>query len=300
VQEIPPPPRRPEIIKPCGPIFFPFNSARINNEHKACLDQIALALQQDPRAALVIDGHRDSSERIGISLTRANNARDYLVTEKGVDSARITVRNFGDTCPQEKGEAQLNRRVEFFILPEGATMSDVDAAKRCRSGSRPREITDEQPAQGEPARPSRPRRPEPIGDTAEPPSLYDRNGSTTVSARSERKLSPASVVRSVSARVIDGALRVAIETDGAVEFKDFTLTGPSRIVIDLAGVHSSLGSMTIPVSGGFVDRVRVGEPSPGAVRIVIDLRTVTRYRVTREGASLIVVVGDEGVAAGSR
>ena len=299
VQEIPPPPRRPEIVKPCGPIFFPFTSARINNEHKACLDQIALALQQDPRAALVIDGHRDSSERIGISLTRANNARDYLVTEKGVDSARITVRNFGDTCQQEKGEAQLNRRVEFFILPEGATIFDVDAAKRCRSGSHPREITDEEPALGEPARP-RTRRPEPIGDSAEPPNVYGRNGSTTVSARSERALAPASVVRSVSARVIDGALRVAIETDGAVEFKDFTLTGPARIVIDLAGVHSSLGSMTIPVVGGVVDRVRVGEPSPGAVRIVIDLRTVTRYRVTREGASLIVVVGDDGVAAGSR
>lgn len=300
VQEIPPPPRRPEIVKPCGPIFFPFGSARINNEHKACLDQIALGLQQDPRAALVIDGHRDSSERVGISLSRANNARDYLVGEKGVDSARITVRNFGDTCPQEKGDPQLNRRVEFWILPEGATISDIDAAKRCRSGSRPREITDEEPAQGEPARPSRTRRPEPVGETAEPPNVNGRNASTTVSTRSERSLAPASVVRSVSARVVDGALRVSVETDGAVEFKDFTLTGPSRIVIDLAGVHTNLGSMTIPVVGGLVDRVRVGEPSPGAVRIVIDLRAMTRYRVTREGASLIVVVGEEGVAAGSR
>jgi len=100
--------------------------------------------------------------------------------------------------------------------------------------------------------------------------------------------------------MVDGALRVAIETDGKVEFKDFTLTGPSRIVIDLAGVRSSLGSMTIPAAGGFVERVRVGEPSPGAVRIVIDLRAMTRYRLTREGASLIIVVGEEGVAAGSR
>jgi len=301
VREIPPPPRRPEIIRPCGPIFFPFNSARINNEHKACLDQIALALQQDPRAAVVIDGHRDSSERVGLSLSRANNARDYLVAERGVDSARITVRNFGDTCPQEKGEAQLNRRVEFWVLPEGATLSDVDAAKRCRPGSTPREITDELPAQGEPARPSRPRRPgEPVGETTEPATVYGRNSSTTVSARSDRALPPASLVRSVSARMVDGALRVAIETDGKAEFKDFTLTGPSRIVIDLAGVRSSLGSMTIPAAGGFVERVRVGEPSPGAVRIVIDLRSMTRYRMIREGASLIVIVGEEGVAAGSR
>ena len=88
VREIPPPPRRPDIIKPCGPIFFPFNSARINNEHKACLDDIAITLQQDSRTTLVVDGHRDSSERVGISLTRANNARDYLVDSTNIDSAR--------------------------------------------------------------------------------------------------------------------------------------------------------------------------------------------------------------------
>lgn len=300
VQGIPPPPRRPEIIRPCGPIFFPVNSARINNEHKACLDQVALALLQDPRAALIIDGHRDASERAGLSLTRANNARDYLVNEKGVDSARITVRNFADTCPHENGEAQLNRRVEFWILPEGATIADVNAAKRCRSGSYPREITEDAPAQPDPARPSRQATPETIGQRSEPASSYTRSSSLPVSTRNERALAPARVVRSVSARMIDGSLRVSVETDGAVEFRDFTLTAPSRIVIDLTGVHSDMGSKTIPVVSGLVDRVRVGEPSPGAVRIVIDLKTMMRYRVTREGASLVVVVGEEGVAAGSR
>jgi hypothetical protein len=166
----PPPP-----MVPCGPIFFPFNSARINNEHKACLDDIALRLQQDPRASVVIDGHRDSSERVGISLTRANNARDYLVNEKGVDAARITVRNFGDTCPHESGDPALNRRVEFFILPEGATMAAVDAMKKCASGATPRVITDEQPAVSTEKRPVRRRRPrrgkkstEPVIMMAEP------------------------------------------------------------------------------------------------------------------------------------
>lgn len=125
----------PEVlpVTPCGPIFFPFNSARINNEHKACLDEIALRLQQDPRAALVIDGHRDSSERVGISLTRANNARDYLVNEKAIDSARITVRNYGDTCGHESNDPNLNRRVEFWIIPEGASVDKID--KKCSGGA---------------------------------------------------------------------------------------------------------------------------------------------------------------------
>jgi len=131
---------------PCGPIFFPFNSARINNEHKACLDDIALKLQGDPRASVVIDGHRDSSERVGISLTRANNARDYLVNEKGIDAARITVRNFGDTCPHESGDPNLNRRVEFWLIPDGASASAIDNMKKCAAGANPQVITTETPA----------------------------------------------------------------------------------------------------------------------------------------------------------
>jgi hypothetical protein len=133
-------------LTPCGPIFFPVNSARINNEHKACLDEIALRLQSDPRSSVVIDGHRDSSERVGISLTRANNARDYLVNEKGVDSARITVRNFSDTCPHESGDPALNRRVEFWLIPEGATIEGINNLKRCASGSTPQVVTTEEPA----------------------------------------------------------------------------------------------------------------------------------------------------------
>jgi len=122
----------------------------------------------------VIDGHRVSSERIGISLTRADNVRDHLISEKGVDQARVTVRNFGDTCPQERGDAQLKRRVEMSVLPEGATIADVDRVKRYRAGSTPRELHDEFPATGETVRlPRRP--PEPIGALEEPASRYLSN-----------------------------------------------------------------------------------------------------------------------------
>jgi hypothetical protein len=151
-------PPRPEPINPtipCGPIFFPYNGARINNEHKACLDDIALRLQGDPRASVVIDGHRDSSERVGISLTRANNARDYLVNEKNIDAARITVRNFGDTCPHDSGDANLNRRVEFWMVPDGASASAIESLKKCAAGATPQVITTEEPAPATDRRPAR-------------------------------------------------------------------------------------------------------------------------------------------------
>jgi hypothetical protein len=152
------PPDVPVVVEPlipCGPIFFPYNGARINNEHKACLDDIALRLQGDPRSSVVIDGHRDSSERVGISLTRANNARDYLVNEKAIDSARITVRNYGDTCPHESGDPNLNRRVEFYFIPDGANVTGIEKLKKCASGASPQVITTEEPAPASDRRPPR-------------------------------------------------------------------------------------------------------------------------------------------------
>ena len=178
IQPIPPP------LSPCGPIFFPFNSARINNEHKACLDEIALRMQQDPRSSLVVDGHRDSSERVGISLTRANNARDYLVNEKGVDTARVTVRNFGDTCPHDSGDPNLNRRVEFWIVPADGRASDIDGLKKCASGATPQVITTEEPAPSVEKRPARraPRRRAPAKKPGEPIGMLLQSETFTASA----------------------------------------------------------------------------------------------------------------------
>jgi AMIN domain-containing protein/OmpA family protein len=320
--------RPPEVLKPiipCGPIFFPFNSARINNEHKACLDEIALRLQQDPRAQVVIDGHRDSAERIGISLTRANNARDYLVGEKRIDPARITVRNFGDTCPHELGDPNLNRRVEFWILPEGATVDVISTEKRCAPGAAPRVITTESPAPAVERRPTRrtprtrTRKPEPGASPTEEEEARDRSagasGATNtdvhkpvalsgtgtraeaVRPKIEQKLAPATLVRSVRSMVVGGVLRIYVDTDGAAQFKAFSLADPSRIVLDVEGVTHAFGSKTIQVGVMMVDRVRVGQPSAGTVRIVLDIRGKVSYHVTREGSSLVITIGDAGLVS---
>ena len=94
------------------------------------------------------------------------------------------MRNFGDTCPHESGDPNLNRRVEFWILPESATAADVDALKKCGAGASPRVITDETPAvSDDKKRPTRrtprrrrPRRPgEPIEMMAQPEAPTTNN-----------------------------------------------------------------------------------------------------------------------------
>jgi outer membrane protein OmpA-like peptidoglycan-associated protein len=108
-------------------LYFPQNNARINNEHKAILDDAALRLRSDPRMVLVIDGHSANGEKKNLARLRAENARDYLVKEAGIDPNRIVVRSFDDRC--STGDANTDRRVELYLLPEGVTVDQIQ--KNC-------------------------------------------------------------------------------------------------------------------------------------------------------------------------
>jgi len=89
--------------------------ARVDNEAKACLDDIALNAQRDPNAKLAIVGSGASSEKRGAKLAaeRAVNTKAYLVNEKGVDASRITV--YTGTTDGKSAATTL--------IPTGANMS---------------------------------------------------------------------------------------------------------------------------------------------------------------------------------
>ena len=118
-------PPRPEIIT-CVSGGFPRNLSRLNNVDKACLDDVALRLRQDPRSRVVITGHADTDEQTPdrIAQARAEAARAYLVGERGIEASRITVRNAGTRNPvgtsRSATERVRNRRVEVLFVPEGA------------------------------------------------------------------------------------------------------------------------------------------------------------------------------------
>jgi hypothetical protein len=79
---------------------------RVDNEAKACLDEVALSLQNQPDAKAVVVGEATVDEQIPkktgkhakvkeMAAERAVNTKDYLVTEKGIDASRISVRTGG-------------------------------------------------------------------------------------------------------------------------------------------------------------------------------------------------------------
>jgi hypothetical protein len=105
---------------------------RVDNEAKACLDQVALSLQQTSDAKAVIVGESDAKEKakaekekameakhkhakpvVDDAAQRAVNTKEYLVTEKGIDASRISVAT-GSTDGQT---------VEDYLVPSGATFT---------------------------------------------------------------------------------------------------------------------------------------------------------------------------------
>jgi hypothetical protein len=86
--------------------------ARVDNEARACLDDIALTLQNQPDSRLVVVGEHDVNEPDGQALAaeRVVNTRAYLAKEKGIDPSRVDIRTSGTP----------GRDVETYLLPPGA------------------------------------------------------------------------------------------------------------------------------------------------------------------------------------
>lgn len=71
----------------------PHRPTRVDNEGKACLDDIALNLQRNSDAKLAIIGNAANGEHNSQKLAsgRAANTKAYLVKEKGIDPSRISL-----------------------------------------------------------------------------------------------------------------------------------------------------------------------------------------------------------------
>ena len=90
---------------------------RVDNEAKACLDEVALALNREAGARLNITGENSSDENVGQASARASNARIYLTQEKGIDPSRIDL----------KAGTLATRSAEIELIPVGAPVRYSDA-----------------------------------------------------------------------------------------------------------------------------------------------------------------------------
>jgi outer membrane protein OmpA-like peptidoglycan-associated protein len=125
----PPPPPQPHASALCSISFDKdmHRPTRVDNEAKACLDQVTSALKNDPTATVVVVGESTAAEKAppkhkhamtpaDFAAQRAVNTKDYLVTANGIDASRIIVHT---------GTAD-SQSVEDYLVPAGANFdSDV-------------------------------------------------------------------------------------------------------------------------------------------------------------------------------
>jgi hypothetical protein len=135
--EAPPPPPQPKTQALCSITFSKDTKrpGRVDNEAKACLDEVALDLQRQSDAKAVVVGQMNAKEQaayekaqkaaakskkakpaVSLADQRAVNTKDYLVSDKGIDPSRISV------ATSSGGD----QKVENYLVPSGANFnSDV-------------------------------------------------------------------------------------------------------------------------------------------------------------------------------
>ncbi|TPG16626.1 OmpA family protein [Sphingomonas koreensis] len=105
-------------------ITFAYDSANVQPQFRATLDQVSQVLSQYNETYIDVYGHTDSTGSDAynqqLSEQRANSVAGYLESH-GVQNARIGTRGFGESQPiatndTDEGRA-ANRRVEIKIVP---------------------------------------------------------------------------------------------------------------------------------------------------------------------------------------
>ena len=127
----PPPAPKPTTQNLCSVSFERDKQrpTRVDNEGKACLDDLALALQRSTDATLDIIGNAATTETAApkhprknakpknLAAERAVNTKDYLVKEKGIDASRVKVLTGSDDA----------KTVTTVLVPAGADTSAITA-----------------------------------------------------------------------------------------------------------------------------------------------------------------------------
>jgi outer membrane protein OmpA-like peptidoglycan-associated protein len=105
-------------------VMFKFDSADMKNVDKAPLDEVAAALQQNPDAIVVLEGHTDNTGNAEYNMKlgerRVDAVRRYLAIEKDVPVYKIEQVSFGAAKPiapnDSKDGREQNRSVSIMVF----------------------------------------------------------------------------------------------------------------------------------------------------------------------------------------
>ena len=120
-----------------SPLFFRYDESSLSDAAMLALDEIALFLDENPAATLLVLGHADErgTEEYNLALgqERAESIKQYL-TYMRIDPTRISTVSYGEEMPlaeEVDDESQAkNRRGEFEVMGfERAPVATKDVKK---------------------------------------------------------------------------------------------------------------------------------------------------------------------------
>jgi hypothetical protein len=138
----PPPAPKPTTSNLCSVSFERDTKrpVRVDNEAKACLDDVALNLGRSSDAKIALVGNSDAKEKtpprskrakvVDYAGERAVNTKDYLVTDKGIDPSRVSIYT-GSTD---------GKTVTTTLIPSGATLDTTGLTPVDESAIKPKVV----------------------------------------------------------------------------------------------------------------------------------------------------------------
>lgn len=123
-------------------ILFDTLRAKIKESAMPVLDEIAKFLLAYPDRIVIVAGHTDkmptSTERFpsnwDLSAKRAVNTVKYISYLDELDESRLVAAGFGEHHPVAPNDTpknrQLNRRVEFILLPPGLEREEIEVPRK--------------------------------------------------------------------------------------------------------------------------------------------------------------------------
>ena len=100
--------------------------------------------------------------------------------------------------------------------------------------------------------------------------------------------STASVISSVAVTQAPERASVRVEGAGPLEVHATRIQNPDRLVLDFDDARLAVRNTVIPGVSAPVRGVRLGQYKSDVARVVIDLTSAARYRISREGTTVVV------------
>ena len=126
-----------ELILTMPGLAFDSNSFEIDDESRPSLEKVAEALNADPEARAVIEGHTDDRGDAGYNLDlsrkRADVVMAYLLDEFNIEPSQLSAIGYGEERPIADNDTdanrQKNRRVEIVILKDEVDSQEQTSAE---------------------------------------------------------------------------------------------------------------------------------------------------------------------------